>query len=720
MNNLFRLLPFLKWFKGYQKSGLKADLVSGLTVALVLIPQSMAYAQLAGLPSYYGLYASFLPPMAAALFGSSRQLATGPVAVVSLMTAVALEPLATAGSSMYISYAVLLALIVGVFQFLLGVLRLGLVVNFLSHPVINGFTNAAAIIIATAQLPKLLGVQVDKAGHHYETLVRIIQSALYYTHWPTLGMGVLAFIIMYGLKRISLRLPNILVAVIITILLSWAIDYERNIKAEITTIADKETRQMIIRYNEFASQIIKMTEQRAILYQQADNSQTKNNSVDRIKTIHKAQFLSLGIEEAREQAAILRQKLRFVILEKYLDSKGTQTYCGKSRVPKGRKSDGRTWRFRVGDGPLDVRGLVLKSGGEVIGNIPRGLPAFAPPKIDLSIIARLLPAAVIISLLGFMEAISIARAIAAKTGQRLDPNQELIGQGLANMIGAMGKGYPCAGSFSRSAVNLQAGAITGMSNVFTGIAVLLTLVFFTPLLYNLPQSVLAAIIMMAVTGLVNLKGMIHAWRVHWYDGVICIITFICTLAFAPHIDKGIMIGIGLSLAVFLYKSMRPRVVDLSLGVDMALHDVVSFGLKECDYIDVVRFEGPLFFANASYLEDQIRHRRKTKKKLKHIIIAADGINDIDASGQEALSLIVDRVRSAGIDLSLSAVNGPVMTVLKRTHLYDRIGEDHIFPKMETAIRSIHPKAHKASKEKSCPLAQFCAIPENNQSLKELN
>ena len=187
-----RIFPFLDWFSGYNLSLFKADGIAGLTVALVLIPQSMAYAQLAGMPAYYGLYAAFLPPMVAALFGSSRQLATGPVAVVSLMTAASLEPLATAGSEGYIAYAILLSLLVGIFQLLLGVLRLGLVVNFLSHPVVNGFTNAAAIIIATSQLSKMFGVNVDNAEHHYETIIRVVQSALHYTHWPTFAIGALA------------------------------------------------------------------------------------------------------------------------------------------------------------------------------------------------------------------------------------------------------------------------------------------------------------------------------------------------------------------------------------------------------------------------------------------------------------------------------------------------------------------------------------------------
>ena len=204
MKNIF---SYIDWPQGYGGTSLKMDILAGLTVALVLIPQSMAYAELAGLPPYYGLYASFLPPMVAALFGSSRQLATGPVAVVSLLTATTLEPLATAGSQQYIAYAVLLALLVGVFQFSLGVLKLGLVVNFISHPVVNGFSNAAALIIATSQLPKLFGIHIDKALHHYEIIYGVIKAAGHYTHWPTLLMGALAFAIMYGLKRIAPRIP---------------------------------------------------------------------------------------------------------------------------------------------------------------------------------------------------------------------------------------------------------------------------------------------------------------------------------------------------------------------------------------------------------------------------------------------------------------------------------------------------------------------------------
>jgi anti-anti-sigma factor len=301
--------------------------------------------------------------------------------------------------------------------------------------------------------------------------------------------------------------------------------------------------------------------------------------------------------------------------------------------------------------------------------------------------------------------------MAAKTGQRLDPNQELIGQGLGNILGAIGKSYPTSGSFSRSAVNLQARAVSGLSSVFTSLAVVIVLLFFTPLLYHLPQSVLAAVIMMAVIGLINVSGFIHAWKAKWYDGTISIISFVSTMVFAPHLDKGIMIGVVLSLMVFLYKSMRPRVVFLSRSDDKQLRCATTHSLEECPYVTLVRFDGPLFFANASYLEDTITEIIGSKKGLNHIVLAAGGINDIDSSGEETLSMLVDRVRSSGIDISMSGVNESVMEVFGRTHFLEKIGEDHIFPTPEQALITIHESAHAISGETDCPLLTHCKLVE---------
>jgi len=703
------LFPFLKWFRRYGVEALRLDALSGVTVALVLIPQSMAYAQLAGLPAYYGLYASFLPPMIAALFGSSRQLATGPVAVVSLMTAASLGPLATVGSQGYVTYAILLALIVGFFQFSLGVLRLGLVVNFLSHPVVNGFTNAAAIIIASSQLSKLFGVYVDSAEHHYETVITVFREAIYYTHWPTFVLGALAFAIMFTLKRISPRIPNVLVAVVVTTIISWTFGYEHDETVGVSRIKCWRAETLIAKYNASMEGLRALSKERTEVSAALDTAHSGHDIRGLLQAEHAASVLTHSIDWLRDEAQYYRQELRSLLFIRVKSPDGEEAFYLREEAPANLRGDGRIWRIKVTNRSFQTDRVMMMGGGEVLGTIPKGLPSLTMPNLDLRIVSHLLPFAAIISLLGFMEAISIAKAMAGKTGQRLDPNQELIGQGLANLLGSFTNSYPTSGSFSRSAVNLQSGAVTGLSSVFTSVAVVTVLLFFTPLLYHLPQSVLAAIIMMAVIGLINVSGFIHAWQAKWYDGVISVIAFVATLGFAPHLDKGIMIGVILSLLVFLYKSMRPTIATLARYEDQSLKDCVTFGLKECEYVSLVRFDGPLFFANSSYLEDKITERMRSKPNLRHIILVSNGMNDIDASGEGTLSLLIDRVRSAGVDISLSGVNEVVMDVLKRTYLKEKIGDDHLFPTMDRAISALYAKTHRGGDEEVCPLMTVCRI-----------
>ncbi|WP_321493762.1 SulP family inorganic anion transporter [uncultured Desulfobacter sp.] len=710
---LTKILPFIEWFKDYSLSKFKIDFLAGLTVALVLIPQSMAYAQLAGLPAYYGLYAAFLPPMVASLFGSSRQLATGPVAVVSLMTAASLEPLASAGSEAFIAYAIVLALTVGVFQLLLGVLRLGLIVNFLSHPVVNGFTNAAAIIIGTSQLSKLFGVYVDKAHHHYETIIRVIESAFHYTHLPTLGMGILSIAIMVGLKRLNPRIPFVLAAVAITTIISWATGFEHNETVAINQIMDDQVQQDIKTFNHTIASIAELSAERTKLTAKIEASK-EAPALEQLDLEYQSRKLTTRIDEAKHHASEIRTGLREMHFSAVEDNtKGIVFYPKEGQMPDA-KIDDRVYRISIGNKALNTDALKLSGGGAVVGDVPKGLPKIGIPNLSVSAFLQLLPYAVIISLLGFMEAIAIAKAMAAKTGQRLDPNQELIGQGLANILGSFGKSYPVSGSFSRSAVNLQAGAVSGLSSVITSLMVIITLLFFTPLLYHLPQAVLASVIMMAVIGLVNVSGFVHAWHAQWYDGVISVITFIVTLAVAPHLESGIYMGVGLSLAVFLYKSMRPKISLLSRGQDQALKDSCVHALATCEHIQLIRFEGPLFFANASYLEDEINDRIQASSNLKHFIIACNGINDIDASGQEALALIIQRLRSAGYGVSLSGVNDAVYKVLARTHLLEEIGMHNIYPTMETALSSVHPLTHANTTENECPLLVNCLEPQSTK------
>ncbi len=711
---LTRIFPFLEWFKGYSSALFRADLIAGVTVALVLIPQSMAYAQLAGLPAYYGLYAAFLPPMVAALFGSSRQLATGPVAVVSLMSAASLEPLATAGSTEFIAYSIILALTVGIFQFLLGVLRLGLVVNFLSHPVVNGFTNAAAIIIASSQFSKFFGVYVDKAPHHYETMVRVVQAALDFTHLPTLLYGVGAVLIMVVLKKINPRLPNVLVAVVITTVISYFTGFNKDAIIDIKQVQSPVFHQKIDAFNQAVLKITELGEERALIGIEVDQEKKKSpsnvKSLGLIQAEAKMASLTTLIEGQKHQAHLLRHDLRQMKFN-IGGSGSSANFFEQGNIPEKVAVEKGTWRLKVKNSQLDTAKLKMMGGGAVVGDIPAGPPPLGIPDITFKSFFKLLPTAIIISLLGFMEAIAIAKAMSAQTGQKLDPNQELIGQGLANIFGSIGQSYSISGSFSRSAVNLQAGAITGISSVITSLMVIITLLFFTPLLYHLPQAVLAAVIMMAVIGLVNVKGFLHAWKAQWYDGLISVLSFCVTLYFAPHLDKGIMVGVALSMAVFLYKSMRPVVAELSLNEENVLKSSEHYRLKGCRHLSVVRFDGALFFANASYLDEQVARFRTIHPNLRYILLDARGINDMDASGEEALAMIVNRVRSAGLGFAMCNVKGQVMAVMERTGLLYKIGKDHLYTDTEEAVAAITAIIHTDTDLpeggcRNCPLTRY--------------
>ncbi len=711
---LTKFFPFLGWFKGYSAKSLQIDVLAGLTVALVLIPQSMAYAQLAGLPAYYGLYAAFLPPMVASLFGSSRQLATGPVAVVSLMSAASLEPLATAGSPEFIAYSIVLALVVGIFQFSLGVLRLGLVVNFLSHPVVNGFTNAAAIIIASSQFSKFFGVYVDKAPHHYETMIRVAKAAFDYTHFPTLAFGIGAVAIMVFLKRINPRIPNVLVAVLITTVISYFIGFNKDATVPVVDIQVPGMAQLVTDFNHSVEEIKHIGDERAEIGKEIDQLKQEDAghgpSLELVSLQNKVDILTVKISQAKHHSHELRKELRGLKFEAVKEGE-QYTFYPQDNLPGGIATDGATWRIKVKNTVLDANNLLLMGGGAIVGKIPEGLPTLTLPQLSVNSFLKLLPTAIIISLLGFMEAIAIAKAMAGKTGQKLDPNQELIGQGLANICGSIGSSYAVSGSFSRSAVNLQAGAVSGVSSVITSIMVIITLLFLTPLLYHLPQAVLAAVIMMAVIGLVNTKGFVHAWHSQKHDGIISVITFLVTLAYAPHLDKGIMVGVALSMGVFLYRSMRPVVAKLSMHKDGSIQSAEQYRLKGCRHIAVLRFDGALFFANASYLDEQIIKFRTEMPDLRYILLDASGINDIDASGEEELAMIVSRMHAAKLGFAVCNAKGPILDVLERTHLLDKIGLNNFYPNTKIAVADIITKVHDntdlpSNGCKNCPLTQY--------------
>jgi SulP family sulfate permease len=555
LNRIAKFFPFLEWIGELKNPEiLRADVVAGLTVALVLVPQSMAYAQLAGLPPQYGLYASFLPVMIAALMGSSRQLGTGPVAIVSLLTAAALQPYAT-NPETYIAYASLLALLVGIFQFLLGTFKLGFIINFLSHPVVVGFTNAAAIIIGASQLDKIFGVIKPGGGQTYEQIWGVLINAFQDTHFITLSMALFAFIIIIGVKKFAPKLPGVLLAVVFTTFVSWLVGFHD------------------------------------------------------------------------------------------------------------------------------------KFGGAIVGSIPEGLPGIVMPNIDLSVMSSMIVTAVTIGLIGFMEAISIAKAMAAQTKQRLDADQELIGQGISNVVSCLCQGYAVSGSFSRSAVNISAGAITGFSSVVTAVIVGITLLWLTPLLFHLPQATLAAVIIMAVVNLIKLQPIRHAWKVEKHDAIVSVTAFVLTLIFAPHLENGIVIGVILSLGLFLYRTMEPRFTELSAhdGSTMFVN-ALDNDLNSCEVVSIVKYSGSLYFANAGYFEDRIlRLIAKNQKCLRYIIVDMAGINQIDASGEEALSGLLERCSANGVEILFARMEG-IERVLVRSGFVKRFGNDRFFDRRTDALR----------------------------------
>ena len=581
---LNKIFPFLTWINELKDPQiLRADAIAGLTVALVLIPQSMAYASLAGLPEVYGLYIAFVPVFIAALWGSSRQLGTGPVAVVSTMTATTLAPIALTMMpndytpeqymAIYIPMAMFLTLLVGTFQFSLGAFRLGAIVNFLSHPVIVGFTNAAALYIGLTQISKVFGVEMPGEASDHFLSVRIwgVMQNLSDTHLPTLIMGTSAFAIMIVLKKYLPRFPAVLVAVVATTLVSYLIDFQ-------------------------------------------------------------------------------------------------------------------------------------KMDGKVVGSIPKGLPEFTLPGFSYTAFLDLIFGAVIIAMVGFMEAISIAKAMAAKTKHRIDPNQELIGQGLGNIVGSFFQSYPASGSFSRSAVNLDAGAKTGFSSVVTAILVLITLSFLTPLLFHLPKATLAAVVIMAVFGLINLKSIKHIWSINKHDGTAAIVTFVATIAFAPQLDHGIIIGTMLAIGLYLYRTMHPRVAVLARYKDGTLRDIEVYkDLPTDKNITAVRFDGSLYFANVSYFEDVMLKAVADKPEAKYLLVVSDAINEMDASGEEVMHHLVERLNATQITVVFSGLKRQILNVMRSSDLYDIIGEQNIFANEDLALDAIYKWLGLDASGAVCPL-----------------
>ncbi|NCA71567.1 MAG: SulP family inorganic anion transporter [Sphingobacteriia bacterium] len=686
MERLHPVFPFLHWFP-MTRTSLRGDLLAGITVALIVIPQGMAYAQLAGLPVVYGLYASFIPVMIASLWGSSSQLHTGPVAMLSLMSAAAVIPFATPGSERFIELSIMLALMVGVLRLALGLFKLGAIVNLLSSPVVVGFTNAAALIIGLSQLSKIIGVPFPRSDFYLADLWRVVQQ-VGETHFPTLVFALAAYLLMVALKRISGALPGVLIAVLATTAWSAFIGFEHKTQVEIAQIQDPATEETIRAFTQTEMRIKALTALIAERSREVARLE-KEGGMDAIKQASElfatVRLFQYELDQSRAQNNARRIHLHAIRLEGSPIADGPMLLFAKGQVPAGLATDGRVWHF------VEARDnrITLSSGGAVVGDIPKGLPHFSAPEMHWDLILALLPAAIVMALIGFMEATSISKAIATTTGERVDAGKELVGQGLANIVGSFFSSFTVSGSFSRSAVAAKTGAKTGLFAIISALGVMLVLLWLTPYLYHLPQSVLAVIVMMAVFGLIRIAPIVHAWKFDRAGAIVGVITFLATLAMAPAIANGMLLGIVLTVVIYLVKSMRPRAEIVSRKPDGTLGGIKSHGLEPISQSVVpIRFDGSLVFSTVAYFEDIVLEATAEFPQSKVILVIGSSINEIDASGEEKVREVIKQLSDAGVELYFSGVKHQIMAVFERTGLVDELGRDHFLASKEEALRTL--------------------------------
>jgi SulP family sulfate permease len=547
-------LPFLAWPRPTRES-ISGDLAAGIAVALLVIPQSLAYAQLAGVPAQHGLYAAFIPSIVGVLYGSSALLSTGPVALTSLLTASSVAVMATPGSSNFVAAVLLVALLSGLLQIGLGLARAGLLLNLLSHPVLVGFVNAAAVVIALSQLPALTGIAMPDSGSTVAGIGKLL-TRIDTIHGLSLGLGLLALALLLAFKRWAPQLPGVLVMVAALTALSFASGFAGN-------------------------------------------------------------------------------------------------------------------------------------GGAVVGEIPAGLPGLVLPSLSWQASIQLFPAAFVIALVSFMEAMSSCKVLAAKTRSPWDENRELIGQGLAKVAAAVCNSMPVSGSFSRSALNLASHGRSGYASLFSAGFVLLTLLFFTSLLYHLPKPALAAMIVLAVANLVDVGAMRNAWRASRDDGVAALLTFVATLAFAPNIQNGILAGITFSLGAFIYRRMLPRLAVHGVAADGSLTNIESVAATpEGQRVVALRFDAALFFANASFFEDAVLKIERENPALEAVVVLAHGVNLLDATAVEMLRGLARHLRERGVELVFSHAKRHVLEVAERTGLLAELGPSNIFDSDESALKTV--------------------------------
>jgi SulP family sulfate permease len=622
-------------------------------------------------------------------------LATGPVAIVSLMTAAAIAPLAVPFSDEFVGLALLLALMVGVIQFALGALKLGTIVNFVSHPVILGFMNAAAIIIALSQLDMLLGIPKGRSDSFVKDIWEML-SYLPQTHLPTLAMSAFALALMLVLKKIKpLSKPSVLVAVVITTLVSYYAGFAHNSKARVDDFANAEVAAAINGYINVANNIRDLSTEITAHSAAVRVAQKASDGATIADLEYRIDMMRIGLANLEAEN---KGRLKSLALLKLERGKAPEAEYAAihiaGEIPAGTETDGRSWHVKK----IEKGEIRLVGGGDVVGNIPGGLPGFRLPPLGLDAMLSLFSAALIIALVAFMESISMAKAMAATTKDKIDPNQELIGQGLANIGGSFFQCYPACGSFTGSAINLQAGAKTGFAMVFNGVFVAVTLLFLTPYLYHLPKAVLAVIILLAVTGLITPAALKHTWKASRSDGITALITFVATLGFAPHLDKGIMIGAMLAILLHLYSTMKPRVAILGRMPDGSLRDAGVNNLPASKVVTAVRFDGRLYFANVSYFEDAVLNAVAENPEAPYLLVVGNGINDLDASGEEVIHHLVERLNENGIVVIFSGLKKQVTDVMRATGLYDVIGEKRFFSTAEQALERIYSRAEYAGED----------------------
>jgi SulP family sulfate permease len=547
---LQRLFPILEWAPRYTRGEAVNDLFAAMIVTIMLVPQSLAYAMLAGLPPVVGLYASILPLIAYAVFGTSRTLAVGPVAVVSLMTAAAIAPIAAQGSAAYLAAAVTLAFLSGLILIAMAVLRLGFLANFLSHPVISGFITASGILIAASQLRHILGIRAEG-----DTLPRIVEGILGQitaTNIFTLLIGAASVGFLFWVRK---RLKPLLIGL--------------GLKPRLADLLAK----------------------------------------------------------AGPLAAIVVSILAVIGLG------------------------------------LDARGV------KIVGEVPAGMPPFALPVFDADLWVQLLPAALLISLVGFVESVSVAQTLAAKRRQRIEANQELVGLGASNIAAAISGGYPVTGGFARSVVNFDAGAETPLAGAITALGILAATLFLTPLFRFLPQAVLAATIIVAVLSLVDLKAIRRTYASSKADFAAMAVTILLVLFVG--VEAGIVAGVALSLLLFLWRTSTPHIAIVGQvpGTEH-FRNVDRHAVITDPAILSLRVDESLYFANARYLEDRIYAEVAARPALRHVILMCPAVNLIDASALESLEAIADRLRAAGVGFHLSEVKGPVMDTLQRSDFFE--------------------------------------------------